>query len=177
VKTSETTHGMFTHRPFYEWLVGVLPEGGRVVEVGVFYGKSIIYLAQEGPGLEVYGVDNFCFGQMPYQEEGVSGDVDFYEACLKNLFEAGVGSKVTLISLPSVRAAGLFEDASLDCVFLDAQHSEEAVTEDIIAWRPKVRPGGILSGDDYIQPWGVIPAVDKLVPEKLLMGQAWYATT
>jgi hypothetical protein len=48
----------------------------------------------------------------------------------------------------SLEAAPLFEDASLSLVHLDGNHSHAAVSADIAAWWPKVRPGGILAGHD-----------------------------
>jgi SAM-dependent methyltransferase len=38
---------------------------------------------------------------------------------------------------------------SLDCVFVDGDHSYEAVSKDLMFWWQKVRPGGQLLGDDY----------------------------
>ena len=101
--TSDDIHGVFNHRPFYDLMLERLPRGGSVVEVGVFYGKSIIYLAQHASakGLRIYGVDSFCFGQMPYQDADVFTDIDFYERCVQNLFKTGVERQVTLIALPS----------------------------------------------------------------------------
>lgn len=49
----------------------------------------------------------------------------------------------------SLEAAQDFPDASLDFVYLDANHAYEAVRDDIHAWWPKVKPGGMLAGDDY----------------------------
>lgn len=40
-------------------------------------------------------------------------------------------------------------DGSLDAVFVDGDHSYEAVIEDLKFWIKKVRPGGQLLGDDY----------------------------
>ena len=37
----------------------------------------------------------------------------------------------------------------LDLVYIDANHQYEAVLNDMVRWLPKVRKGGILSGDDY----------------------------
>lgn len=51
--------------------------------------------------------------------------------------------------LPSVEAAKLFTDGSLDVVFIDAAHVYEEVKRDIFSWVKKVRPGGYLSGHDY----------------------------
>ena len=37
---------------------------------------------------------------------------------------------------------------SLDCIFIDGNHSSESVYNDINVWLPKLKNGGILSGDD-----------------------------
>ena len=62
----------------------------------------------------------------------------------------------------SVDAAKLFDDRSLDLVFIDANHTYEHVKEDIEAWYPKIRDGGILSGHDFS---GDFPGVEKAVRE------------
>ena len=54
---------------------------------------------------------------------------------------------VTPVIAPSVRAARLFADDSLDMVFLDADHGYEATKADI-AWAQKVG-AAIISGHDY----------------------------
>lgn len=46
-------------------------------------------------------------------------------------------------------AARDFADRSLDFVYLDAQHQYDAIREDLRLWLPKVKPGGVLCGDDY----------------------------
>lgn len=40
-------------------------------------------------------------------------------------------------------------DGSLDCIFIDGDHSYDAVLADLEFWWPKVRKGGQLLGDDY----------------------------
>jgi hypothetical protein len=51
-------------------------------------------------------------------------------------------------------------EESLDCVFVDGDHSYAAVVKDLPFWWNKVRSGGKLLGDDY---W--IPEVAKAVHE------------
>lgn len=67
----------------------------------------------------------------------------------------------------SVDVAKTVENESLDFVFIDADHSYNAVKEDLAAWVPKVRKGGIVSGHDYYESptrnVGVIQAVDEYV--------------
>jgi len=49
----------------------------------------------------------------------------------------------------SVKAAAMFADGSLDFVHIDANHAYPSIMEDMEAWEPKVRIGGIVSGHDY----------------------------
>ena len=57
--------------------------------------------------------------------------------------------KIHLIIAPSVEAAKRFEAESVDFVYIDANHSYAFVKEDIQAWLPKVKKGGIIGGHDY----------------------------
>ena len=80
----------------------------------------------------------------------------------------------------SVDAAPDFEDEYFDLVFIDANHTYEHVKEDIEAWYPKVREGGILAGHDWCEGFpGVAQAVheyftprDKVV--LLTHNTVWY---
>jgi len=47
------------------------------------------------------------------------------------------------------KVASIQFNETLDLVFIDGDHSYVAVREDIQAWRPFLRPGGILAGHDY----------------------------
>ncbi len=70
----------------------------------------------------------------------------------------------TVIRSTSLAAAAMLPDNVFDLVFLDALHTYADVCDDLIAWFPKVRLGGWLSGHDYkpsnckVQ---VKPAVDE----------------
>lgn len=56
---------------------------------------------------------------------------------------------------------------TLDFVYIDARHTYEAVSEDLAAWFPRLRPGGIIAGHDYDDGYfaeglhGVRAAVDE----------------
>ncbi len=71
-----------------------------------------------------------------------------------------------------MKAAATFPREHFDFVYIDADHSYEAVKADIEAWWPKVRMGGVLAGHDYTKPhqvnqahFGVIQAVDEFIAE------------
>lgn len=45
----------------------------------------------------------------------------------------------------------LFNDESLDFIYIDANHSYDYVKADLEMWYPKLKKGGILSGHDYLK--------------------------
>eukprot|EP00927_Polykrikos_kofoidii_P057104 TRINITY_DN51211_c0_g1_i1.p1 TRINITY_DN51211_c0_g1~~TRINITY_DN51211_c0_g1_i1.p1 ORF type:complete len:353 (+),score=41.57 TRINITY_DN51211_c0_g1_i1:36-1061(+) len=118
----------------------------RAAEIGVFRGETSERLLSGVPSLRLILVD-------PYE-----GGVDF--ACSWADRTASqtrremlhrlkpYRNRTTLLQTSSVAAAAHVSDGSLDLVFIDGNHSFGAVREDILAWAPKVRPGGILSGHD-----------------------------
>jgi hypothetical protein len=69
---------------------------------------------------------------------------------VKNLAEFNPG--VDVLRMRSVDASRTFQDAWVDFVYIDALHDYGSVREDIAAWRPKIRPGGVLAGHDLYMP-------------------------
>lgn len=126
---------------YADWAVAA-PESARFVEVGVYAGRSLAFMADalaERPDVEIWGVDVWGL------EYGLTfGD---FAMRLRSTSPTTL-DRANLLRCPSVRAARIFDDRSLDFVFIDADHSYEAVRADIAAWLPKVRQGGTLAGHD-----------------------------
>lgn len=74
-----------------------------------------------------------------------------------------------IVEQTSMDAIPIFEDGSLDFVFIDANHEYGHVKDDIREWAKKVRVGGIVSGHDYYVTragnTGVIDAVNEYCEE------------
>lgn len=147
--TWEEIDGWFDFDELYRSVVRDARPGAQLVEVGCWLGRSAAFLGQEilrsGKPLSLFAI-----------EHGIGGDTLAQPTCgtiapklVHNLFRCGLQDVVTPIITSSLRAAVLFADASLDFVFIDANHSYEAVINDIRAWWPKIRPGGLLAGHDY----------------------------
>lgn len=88
---------------------------------------------------------------------------------------AAMQPKVEVLRMRSAEAAVLFDDESVDFFHTDGDHSVEGISTDIQMWLPKVRSGGILSGDNYEAPT-VAAGVDALLPHRELLanGRLWW---
>jgi predicted O-methyltransferase YrrM len=155
---------------FYKKVVPGLPDHKSIVEVGVWLGRSLVYLGalikHHKRHLIAYGVDTFDGG--PAATPAMRAIVARYGGSLYD--EAGAGlallkldDVVRLIKADSVDAAKQFLDRELGLVFIDASHTFEGTVADIQAWRPKLAPGGLLAGHDVDSP-GVRRAIDQELP-------------
>ena len=59
-------------------------------------------------------------------------------------------SRAKVVRNFSLEASRLVPDGSLDFVYIDGRHDFAGVTEDLTAWWPKICPGGLLGGHDWI---------------------------
>jgi predicted O-methyltransferase YrrM len=84
-----------------------------------------------------------------------------YNFVTNRLNKVGCNHFVELIKSDSCSAASLFENESLDFVFIDGNHWYDYVKKDIEAWLPKIKKGGIISGHDYEEN-GVSTAVREI---------------
>lgn len=142
----EKADGFFNFGAFYERVAQALADGARIAEVGVYKGKSALYLAerleQMGKRVTFYLVDHF---------QG-SAEHDITPEQLWAEFRANIEPMKDAFSVmrtDSVTAANALPNGSLDFVFIDAAHDYDSVKADIAAWLPKVRKGGFLAGHDY----------------------------
>eukprot|EP00961_Rhodomonas_salina_P156949 2112891-Rhodomonas_salina.3 len=76
---------------------------------------------------------------------------------LKNLASARIHvgnylhrTKAIFLPMSTVDAAKLLMDASVDFIYVDARHDYCGVLEDIEAWWPKLRAGGVMAGHDFL---------------------------
>ena len=137
---------------------------GRFVEIGCWKGRSTSFMAVEiinsGKDIRLDCVDTFLGST---EHAGTDKYKLFYEFTTNVEPVRSVINRVHV--LPSVEAAALYPDESLDFVFIDAAHDEENVFADCLAWYPKVKKGGIFGGDDYGNGWpGVEAAVKRFLP-------------
>jgi len=133
-------------------------ESKSVAEIGVWKG-ALSYTLMRLHLKRLVLVDPFD-PHLPHcsKRNHSQGELDgMYESILKRM-----PMHCEFYRLESVLAAGIFKDEELDFVFIDANHWQCA--EDIDAWWPIVKKGGVLAGDDYVQMPAVRKAVDSRFP-------------
>ena len=141
------------------WLYDTFSKSMVHAEIGTYCGRSL--LASCGGmqfGSVVVSVDN---DSEAFNAQWVSG----VRKLTVGLIPTGI--KVQQFNSDSLAISSQLYRAGMrfDSVFIDACHHYAECAADIEAWRPLIKPGGILSGHDY---WpkdaGVMDAVNELVP-------------
>lgn len=132
----------------------------RVAEVGVAEGRfSLEILAWDLERL--YLVD--AWASEPTRSGDSCEPQEWHDAnrawCERRV--APFMDRITVLRGLSHEMAAEVPDASLGLVHLDACHEEAFVARDLEAWWPKLVPGGIMSGHDYLNPaYGVETAAN-----------------
>lgn len=166
--TQELPKGWFNEANIvtYKKLFNEAGKNAEIAEVGTWQGRSICSVAEEilTNNQHVVCVDTFEGTLTPEEasffEEAKTANIQ--EICQNNIERFGLKNNVFLQRKSSLDAAELDCDEYYDLIFIDADHSYEAVKADITAWLPKVKKGGVIAGHDYPR-----SAVKKAVHEVL----------
>lgn len=141
-----------------------VPEDGLIVEVGSWMGQSTQCWSMNTKA-QVIAIDLWKW--MPKTYDGPHEDLvdlhdDPYTQFLRNTMHL---ENVT----PMVResSGGDWEHGDIDLVFIDAMHQNPWVRDDIGYWEPKVKPGGIICGDDYAPMFPAVIEESKALASRL----------
>jgi hypothetical protein len=123
---------------------------GKGVEVGTFKGEFSKEILENWEGT-LYMVDVWRpLSDKEYLDSSNHNNFEngVYSEAMKNI--SGHEDRAVMVRAASEIAANMFEDNSLDFVYIDANHAYDYVVQDINLWYPKVKEGGYLCGHDYI---------------------------
>jgi len=123
---------------------------GTGVEVGVAFGGYSRIILDKWKGKRLFLVDPWEKQDDAVYREQTNKDDKFADWYINAQRLAEQDSRVTLLKMLSVEGAKKFADGFLDVCYLDGNHSYEAVIDDLKAWWPKVRNGGLLGGHDWL---------------------------
>jgi len=157
-----------------ELLLRSYARGGVGAEIGVFRGDFSEQILLHVRPHRLHLIDPWKFEPAPEYERSVYGraraggqsELDAIYRSVRERFdhEIQVGT-VVIHRVPSEAAATSFADEYFDWVYIDGNHLYEFVMRDLESYYPKVKPGGLIAGDDYgLKGWwdnGVKRAVDE----------------
>lgn len=125
------------------------------IEVGSWKGLSTMLIARHSNTL--YCVDTWrgADNVQEMRNEAVSKDV--FVIFRHNLITMGLWPKIKPLYMSSIDAARIIRDESADLIFIDGDHSYTGISQDLAAWWPKLKQGGILCGHDLDALWSDCP--------------------
>lgn len=179
--------GWFNGNDLYDEVALTTPPYTTVVEVGVAFGRSLLYLAQKiketSKDIRVMAVDpwldydehHFIYHPETAVDDGQRQIAEYarkhggvWQAFLHALYDSGLADIVDVVRAPSAAAAWMAGAPGMrpvHFVFIDGHHAYESVKADIQAWW-QTGPEW-MAGDDY-NPGSELdfPGVWKAVHEK-----------
>lgn len=115
-------------------------------EIGTEYGLYAEILCQANPKAKLFCIDPWK-AYTGYREHVTQSKLDdIYRSAKTRL----APYNCQLIKSTSMDALSDIADESLDFVYIDGNHEYSYVSQDIKHWSTKIKPGGIISGHDYV---------------------------
>lgn len=166
---------------YYQEIADLLTKEGSVsmAEIGTAWGGLAAHLVAHVPNIKMNAIDPFLAG---YDKDDLQSQTydrmmsqfgltkkefsNTYAHAMESDLKPIADASQTIYQLhhkTSLEAAPDFSDASLDAVFVDGLHTYEGVVDDIKAFAPKMKKGGLLIFNDYGT--GLFPGVTKAVQE------------
>jgi len=134
-------------------LLARLPRGGVGAEVGVWRGEFSRRLLETARPEKLYLIDPWEF-QAEFGDCWYGGlraksqaDMDAIHDEVRDAF--GSRPDVVIARGYSVDVLGGYPDGRFDWIYIDGNHYYDPVLADLRLARAKVRPGGLITGDDY----------------------------
>jgi len=153
-----------------------VPSGGVIVEVGVARGNFSGLLLRHCRPRKLILVDSWRpYGEPsePMSRLTAADHERSYQHVCRRFAEQTACGLAEIWRCTSVEAATRMraESRAVDFVYIDADHQEAAVYEDLEIWSPLISDGGLLGGHDYVSlpSWpdlGVVRAVERFCEDQ-----------
>lgn len=135
------------------------------VEVGVYRGGFSNHILKHWDGT-LHCVDPWVYQSEKRDLLNTPDLPSDYERALMQLQDWMAQGRCVIHRGYSVEVAKAWEHGPLDWVYIDALHDYDSCLADMRAWAPLIKPGGVLSGHDYLDhppggqtDFGVVSAV------------------
>ena len=132
---------------FLAALAARVPEGGHIIEVGPFYGRSTNAMARANPGAKITSIDTFEDVEWTERYAGQYNEIPKFGREAFDHFTAELPN-VTAIQGFSPDVVSDWSDP-IDMYFEDAIHGNPGLKANMDFWIERLKPGGIACGHDY----------------------------
>ena len=144
-----------------------------IIEVGTWMGMSACHMADLAPQARIYCVDTWLgssefwidFKDTPDRNLMLRyGYPQCYYQFLSNIIHRGCVGRIEPVPVSSDVGADIlrFQGVQADLIYIDAGHSCSEVLRDIACYKPLLRPGGVMFGDDVLYWPGVTEAAAQV---------------
>jgi hypothetical protein len=135
-----------------EWLLEMMPKHAVCAEIGVFWGAFSRLILRITKPSELHLIDPWHYqpslGDALYG--GVSGSQQRMDTIHASVVRhLGKRANVRIHRATSLIAVSQFPDNYFDWLYVDGDHSYGGATADLVEYRRKLKPGGLIAGDDY----------------------------
>jgi len=158
-------------------LISFLPKGGTVAEIGVAEGTFSREIIEKSSPKCLHLIDPWKEFDDAYADDvnnKKQAEMDERAAAVRQLFDAEITQgQVEIHRCTSEEALDRIDDGALDWVYIDGNHTYEAVLEDLSGYWDKVGGDGFILGHDYTNHaayramgFGVVEAVNAFCSDK-----------
>jgi len=172
--------GWFDFSEIYDLAVDKVSDSAVFVEVGSWFGRSTAYMGTQikknSKNIKFYVVDTWEGAEESETQKKIISSYggNIFPAFWQNMVNSKLEDVILPLQITSEKASLLFDDETLDFVFIDASHVYDEVTKDINCWYPKIKKGGIIAGHDFTPRFDVPDAVQDFFGTNFyLKGNSW----
>ena len=175
--------GWFSYQKLYDEVIEKLPNNSNVIELGSWMGKSTNYFAtklkETNKNVRFTAIDTFKgsvgYDNLLHRTMLKPFDNDLYTEFSNNSIISNNFDDIQIVKDTSDNAKNLFLNNSQDFIMVDAGHEYDDVKNDINNWFYKVKPGGIIAGDDFGTNLfeGLTKAVDEYFYGQVTSKEGW----
>lgn len=129
-------------------LLHLIPKGSKIAEIGVFAGEFSREILEVCEPSELTLVDLWSGRHGSGDKDGKNFlrlNLDGFD----KLLARALPGNVRVLKLPSLTYLTSLPKDSLDAVYIDAQHTYDAVSQELAFARTRVKKGGWILGHDY----------------------------
>lgn len=160
---------------FITTLSDLVDTESKMIEIGSYMGESTLIFSSTGLFTQIFAIDPFSIteelSELIKKEDNKYSSYNNFDMSILVQREFKTNTRffnnIRLLKEYSYNTVDSFVDNSIDFIYIDAEHTYEAVKQDLELYLPKLKDGGIIGGHDYhTERWpGVVKAVNEILGE------------